>query len=315
MLHGPKIPFQPNARMPDERVTVLDPRGAALRLFQGTVEQLYTGCRWAEGPVWFGDGRYLLWSDIPANRILRWDETNGVVSEYRAPSNHANGHARDHLGRLISCEHLTRRITRTEWDGRVTVLADQYQGKRLNSPNDIVCQRDGTIWFTDPAFGISGWFEGEPAVPELPESFYRLSADGELRCMDDSLAAPNGLAFSPDEKLLYVIDSKSTPHRLLLAYDVDRAQLKNRRVLYTADDGGQLDGFRLDTAGNLWCGYGGNEATNGVRVLAPDGTPLLHIHLPERCANLCFGGARKNRLFMASSHSLYALHVNAQGAL
>ena len=315
MLHGPQIPFQPNARMPDERVTVLDPRGAALRLFQGTVEQLYTGCRWAEGPVWFGDGRYLLWSDIPANRILRWDETNGVVSEYRNPSNHANGNTRDHLGRLISCEHLTRRITRTEWDGRISVLADRYQGKRLNSPNDIVCQRDGTIWFTDPAFGISGWFEGEPAVPELPESFYRLSADGELRCMDASLAAPNGLAFSPDEKQLYVIDSKSAPHRQLLAYDVDGAQLKNRRVLYSADDGGQLDGFRLDTAGNLWCGYGGSEATNGVRVLAPDGTPLLHIQLPERCANLCFGGARKNRLFMASSHSLYALHVNAQGAL
>ncbi|MFO1227978.1 MAG: SMP-30/gluconolactonase/LRE family protein [Roseateles sp.] len=301
--------------MPDGRVTVLDPRGAGLRLFQGTVEQLYTGCRWAEGPVWFGDGRFLLWSDIPANRILRWDETNGVVSEYRNPSNHANGHTRDHLGRLLSCEHLTRRITRTEWDGRITVLADQYQGKRLNSPNDIVCQRDGTIWFTDPAFGISGWFEGEPAVPELPESFYRLSPDGELRCMDDSLAAPNGLAFSPDEKLLYVIDSRSMPHRQLLAYDVDGAQIKNRRVLYTADDGGQLDGFRLDTAGNLWCGYGGSEATNGVRVLAPDGTPLLHIQLPERCANLCFGGARKNRLFMASSHSLYALHVNAQGAL
>lgn len=315
MLHGPQIPFQPNALMPDERVTVLDPRGARLRLFQGTVEQLYTGCRWAEGPVWFGDGRFLLWSDIPANRILRWDETNGVVSEYRNPANHANGHARDQLGRLISCEHLTRRITRTEWDGRITVLADQYQGKRLNSPNDIVCQRDGTIWFTDPAFGISGWFEGEPAVPELPESFYRLSPDGELRCMDDSLAAPNGLAFSPDEKLLYVIDSRSMPHRQLLVYDVDGAQLKNRRVLYTADDGGQLDGFRLDTEGNLWCGYGGTEATNGVRVLAPDGTPLLHIQLPERCANLCFGGARKNRLFMASSHSLYALHVNAQGAL
>ncbi|MEO3691720.1 SMP-30/gluconolactonase/LRE family protein [Roseateles paludis] len=301
--------------MPDGRVTVLDPRGAGLRLFQGTVEQLYTGCRWAEGPVWFGDGRFLLWSDIPANRILRWDETNGVVSEYRNPSNHANGHTRDHLGRLLSCEHLTRRITRTEWDGRITVLADRYQGKRLNSPNDIVCQRDGTIWFTDPAFGISGWFEGEPAQPELPESFYRLSPDGELRCMDDSLVAPNGLAFSPDEKLLYVIDSRSMPHRQLLAYDVDGAQIKNRRVLYTADDGGQLDGFRLDTAGNLWCGYGGSEATNGVRVLAPDGTPLLHIQLPERCANLCFGGARKNRLFMASSHSLYALHVNAQGAL
>jgi gluconolactonase len=315
MLHGPQIPFQPNALMPDGRVTVLDPRGAGLRLFQGTVEQLYTGCRWAEGPVWFGDGRFLLWSDIPANRILRWDETNGVVSEYRNPSNHANGHTRDHLGRLLSCEHLTRRITRTEWDGRITVLADRYQGKRLNSPNDIVCQRDGTIWFTDPAFGISGWFEGEPAQPELPESFYRLSPDGELRCMDDSLVAPNGLAFSPDEKLLYVIDSRSMPHRQLLAYDVDGAQIKNRRVLYTADDGGQLDGFRLDTAGNLWCGYGGSEATNGVRVLAPDGTPLLHIQLPERCANLCFGGARKNRLFMASSHSLYALHVNAQGAL
>ncbi len=323
MDQGPVIPFAPAARLPDARISVLDERFLALRLLSGTVEQLASGCYWAEGPVWFGDGRFLLWSDIPNDRILRWDEGSGQVSVFRKPSNHANGLARDTAGRLLTCEHGTRRVTRTEYDGRVTVLADRYRGKRLNSPNDIICQSNGAVWFTDPPFGILGWWEGEPATPELPQGVYRIDPlNGELKMVLEDLAGPNGLAFSPDEKILYVIESRARPHRLIWAYDVAGDQLLNKRLAVSAEGPGAFDGMAVDQAGNLWCGLGSDgslgaqaEQLDGVRIYDPAGRALAHIHLPERCANLCFGGPKRNRLFMAASHSLYALHVNTRGAV
>jgi gluconolactonase len=315
--------FTPSTRLPDPRFRILDERGLALRLLSGTVERLATGCYWAEGPQWFGDGRYLLFSDIPNNRILRWDETTGATSDFRKPSHHANGLARDRKGRLLTCEHGTRRVTRTEYDGRITVLASHYRGRPLNSPNDIVCARDGGIWFTDPPFGIQGWWEGEPATPELPHGVYRIDPiSGELLCVLDDLQGSNGLAFSPDERVLYVVESRATPHRLIWAYDVAGATLANKRVFVDAGGPGAYDGIAVDVLGNVWCGFGSGgqagadlEALDGVRVYNAAGEALAHIHLPERCANLCFGGANNNRLFMASSHSLYALYVNTRGAV
>jgi gluconolactonase len=315
-----KVPFTPSLRYPDPAVEVLDDAFLGLRLYSASVEQLHTGCRWSEGPVWFGDGRYLLWSDIPNDRILRWDDCSGAVSVFRQPANNANGHTRDRQGRLVSCEHLTRRITRTELDGRVTVLADRFDGKRLNSPNDIVCATDGSIWFTDPTFGIGGHWEGEPATPELPHAVYRLHADGTLQQVLADLNGPNGLAFSPDESELYVVESRAEPYRRLWAYRVGTdGALSNKRLVIDAADGGALDGIAVDAEGHLWCGWGSNghvpsEPLDGVRVFDAAGKALGHVHLPERCANLCFGGAKRNRLFMAASHSLYALYVNVQGA-
>jgi len=327
MDQGPSFPFTPSQTLPDARIEMLDERFAALRLLSGTVEQLASGFYWAEGPVWFGDGRYLLFSDIPNDRILRWDDASGALAEWRKPSHHANGLARDAQGRLLACEHGTRRVTRTEYDGSVTVLADRYRGKRLNSPNDIVCQMHGAgrgaVWFTDPPFGIMGWWEGEPAEPELPHGVYRIDpASGELACVLDDLAGPNGLAFSPDERVLYVVESRARPHRLIWAYDVAGDQLVNKRLFVSAQGPGAFDGIAVDASGNVWCGLGSDgsrearpEELDGVRVYDPQGRALAHVHLPERCANLCFGGARRNRLFMAASHSLYALHVNVRGAV
>jgi gluconolactonase len=318
---GPRMPFQPASRLPDAAFEILAPEGRELRLFSACVEQLASGLQWAEGPVWFGDGRYLLFSDIPNDRILRWDDCSGAVSVFRQPSGNANGHARDLQGRLVSCEHLGRRITRTELDGRITVLADRFDGKPLNSPNDITCAADGGLWFTDPEFGISGDWEGAPARPEQPHGVYRIDPQtGELQRVIDDLAGPNGLAFSPDGQRLYVVESRAQPNRLIWSYAVDGARLSHKRLLIDAQCAGAFDGIAIDTAGRLWCGFGSNGQAgadaaqlDGVRVYAPDGKPLAHIHLPERCANLCFGGAKGNRLFMASSHSLYALYVNARG--
>ncbi len=326
-LPGPAIPFTPNARYPDPAVVALQAEFLKYRVYSSSVEQLASGCRWGEGPVWFGDHRCLLWSDIPGNRILRWDAGSGQVSTFRAPSNHANGLARDLQGRLLACEHLTRRVTRTEADGAITVLASHFDGKRLNSPNDIVCQRRGpgagSLWFTDPPFGIHGWWEGEPATPELPQAVYRIDgASGRVDQVLDDLAGPNGLAFSPDEAVLYLVESRAAPSRKVWAYDLgEGGALSNKRLHIDADGAGALDGIAVDADGNLWCGWGSDGRAgassaelDGVRVFNRAGQPIGHIHLPERCANLCFGGERHNRLFMASSHSLYALYVNVQGA-
>ncbi|WDD90932.1 SMP-30/gluconolactonase/LRE family protein [Burkholderia sp. FERM BP-3421] len=306
---------EPSRRYPDPAIRILDPRFEALRHAAASVECLYQGARWSEGPVWFGDGRFLLWSDIPNNRILRWDEPSGAVSVFRQPSDNANGNTRDRMGRLVTCEHLTRRVTRTEYDGTVTVLADRFEGRRFNSPNDVVVKSDGSIWFTDPSFGIESFYEGERQAAEMPERVYRIDPrDGAVTMVLDDARGPNGLAFSPDETTLYVVESRARP-RTIRAYAVtdDGRAVRDGRGLIDAG-AGTPDGFRVDVHGNLWCGWGmGSDELDGVRVFAPDGAALGHIALPERCANVCFGGRHRNRLFMAASHGLYALYVNTQG--
>jgi gluconolactonase len=310
--------WRPHPRYPDPAIETLDPRFDRYRIFSAAVERLYTGCRWSEGPVWFGDGRYLLWSDIPNNRILKWEEETGAVSHYRRPSDYANGNTRDRQGRLVTCEHGGRRVTRTEHDGSVTVLMDRWQGKRLNSPNDVVVKSDGSVWFTDPPFGILGNYEGRRAEPEVAQAVYRIDgASGEASVVADDVLGPNGLCFSPDESVLYVVESRGVPNRKILAYDVAAGgrEITGKRVFVDAGPGGTPDGMRCDVDGNLWCGWGmGTEALDGVLVFAPDGTKIGRIALPERCANVCFGGPMRNRLFMAASQSLYALYVNTEGA-
>ena len=308
--------WEPNQRYPDASVHVLDSGFNTLRLPAASVERLATGCRWSEGPVYFGDGRYLLWSDIPNDRILKWEEETGTVSVFRKTSWNANGNTRDRQGRLVTCEHRGRRVTRTEYDGAITVLIDSHHGRRLNSPNDVVVKSDGSIWFTDPLFGISGYYEGEQAESELPAAVWRIDGlTGAPAVMADDIEGPNGLAFSPDESILYVVASRASPNRLIRAFDVADGgrKLTNSRVFIDAG-AGTPDGFRVDIEGNLWCGWGmGSAELDGVRVFDRNGSPIGHIALPERCANLCFGGRFRNRLFMAASHGLYALYVNTRG--
>ena len=307
--------WQPSERYPDPSIVALDPSFRKYHLALSAVERLWTGSRWGEGPVWLGDARCLLWSDIPNNRVLKWDEETGAVSAWRKPSNNANGHTRDRQGRIIACEHAGRRVVRFEYDGSITVIADHFQGKQLNSPNDVVCKSDGSIWFTDPPFGTYAFYEGIKTQAELPHTHvYRVDGQtGEITLVADDIDHPNGLAFSPDESILYVIESRSDP-RNILAYDVaGGTRLTNRRVFYRCLPGETPDGFRVDIDGNLWCGWGMTPEYDGVHVLNSAGTPIGHIHLPERCANLCFGGRNRNRLFMAAAQSLFALYVNTQG--
>ncbi len=314
---GQSAPFNPSQRYPDPAIRIIDPGFGRYRIASAKVERLASGMRWCEGPVWFGDGRYLLWSDIPNNRMMRWDEETGTVSVFRKPSSNGNGNTRDRQGRLLTCEHDTRRVTRTEYDGSITVIADRYDGKPLNSPNDIVCRSDGSIWFTDPPFGVLGYYEGRMAKPELPTNVYRWDPkSGKLAVVAGDINRPNGLAFSPDESKLYVIEAGTTP-RVVRVYDVvdGGSRIANGRVFLTAEPGGTPDGFRVDVDGNLWMGWGmGTEALDGVNVFNSEAKLIGRIDLPERCANLCFGGAYRNRLFMAASTSVYSLYVNTQGA-
>ena len=308
--------WQPSPRYPDPTVQILDQSFGRYKLGLAKVERLATGFRWSEGPVWFGDGRYLLWSDIPNNRIMRWDEATGATSEFRKPSNFSNGNTRDRQGRLLTCEHGGRRVTRTEYDGTITVVADKFDGKPLNSPNDIVCKSDGSIWFTDPPFGILGYYEGYVGKIELPTNVYRVDGKtGQIAVATGDVNRPNGLAFSPDEKRLYVVESNMP--RSILVFDVtdNGTKLANKRK-FIDPGAGTPDGFRCDVDGNLWCGWGmGEEGMDGVHVFNPDGKLIGQINLPERCANLCFGGTYRNRLFMPASTSLYSLYVNTQGAI
>jgi gluconolactonase len=301
-------------RYPDPAVRALDPRFDRCRLHNAAVERLATGYRWVEGPVWFGDHRCLVWSDIPGNRMLRWDEATGVVTPFRSPADFANGHTRDRQGRLVSCEHLTRRVTRTEHDGSITVLIDRFDGKPLNAPNDVVVASDGSVWFTDPGYGILSDYEGRRAALELPTAVYRLDPErGDAEPVVQDLERPNGLCFAPGESRLYVVDSGSTPGSIHV-YDVAEGRVgAGRRFADTSP--GSSDGIRCDTEGNLWASAGGGgDGYDGVHVFAPDGTLIGQVLLPEACANLCFGGAAGNRLFMAASRSIYALYVNATGA-
>jgi gluconolactonase len=333
--------FKPSQRYPDPAVLILDPSFTRYRIYSSTVEQVGSGMRWAEGPAYFPeDGGYVLVSDIPNNRIMKYSERDGSFSVFRASANYANGNARDRQGRLVTCEHsVTRRLTRTERDGKITVLADSHDGKKLNAPNDVVVKSDDSIWFTDPIFGINGEWEGSRAKPEqATTNVYRVTPDGKVTAVITDLVNPNGLAFSPDEKKLYVVEWKGTPNRSIWSWDVGAdGALSNKTKLIDAADQGALDGFKVDRDGNLWCGWGSNgalqaeptevggrkvfqlrgrsEDLDGVMVFNPQGKPLAFIRLPERCANLTFGGPKRNRLYMASSHSLYALYVEAHGAV
>lgn len=278
------------------------------------VERLWTGARWSEGPVWFAAGRYLVWSDIPNNRILRWDETDGSVSEFRNPSNNANGHTIDPYGRLVSCEHLTRRVTRTEHDGSITVLADQYQGMRLNSPNDVVVKSDGSIWFTDPSYGIMMDYEGDRAIAEIDGCHvYRVDPQSlHVSRVASDYVKPNGLAFSSDEKHLYIADTGGThqkdgPAHIRRHTVLDDGTLGEGGVIADCDSG-FFDGFRIDCDDRIW-----TSAADGVHCLSPQGTLLGKIHVPEIVANVCFGGPKLNRLFICGTTSLYSVYLNVNG--
>ena len=312
---APSARWEPAASYPDPAIRTLDPRFDNIKPpFNAAVERPATGFRWAEGPVWFGDGRYLLWSDIPNDRIMKWEEETGAVSVFRKPSNYANGNTRDRQGRLVTCEMDAQRLTRTEYDGTITVLADSFEGKKLTAPNDVVVKSDDSIWFTDPPFGILGNYEGEQASPELPTNVYRVDGrTGSATIVAGDINGPNGLCFSPDETRLYIVESRARP-RLIRVFDVvaDGTQLANGRVFINSGEA-TPDGFRCDVEGNLWCGWGMTPELNGVAVFAPDATMIGHIGLPERCANLCFGGRKRNRLFMAASQSVYSVYVNTQG--
>ncbi len=299
-------------RYPDPDIIVLDPRFQHIVLGHAAIERVATGFRFTEGPAYYGDGRYLLFSDIPNDRLLRWDEITGAVAILRDPAGYPDGNTRDRQGRLITCELGSRTLTRTEHDGTVTILAAAFEGTRLTGPNDVVVKSDGSIWFSDNGAGIRGNYLGAKAAQEMPFRVYRLDPDtGALTIAVGDMERPNGLAFSPDESRLYVVDTPGglkTTH----VYDMVDGKAVNGRVFFDGSPG-YADGIRVDTEGNVWCGFSGGPGQDGVAVFAPDGTLIGRVLLPERCANLCFGGRKRNRLFMTASQSVYALYVEAQG--
>ena len=308
----------PNWRYPDARVEALDKR-FKYKVGNAAIERIATGFRWAEGPVYFRDGGYLLWSDIPNNRIMRWLEDDGRVTVFRANSNYSNGNTRDREGRLITCEHDSRRVTRTEHDGTITVLIDKFEGKQFNAPNDAVVTNDNAIWFTDPGYGIAGHYEGHPAKEEMPTRVYRLDPkSGKATIVAEGIDRPNGLAFSPDEKRLYVADTGLTHggRSNIRVFDVNGEKLTNDRVFAENFAPGFTDGIRTDIDGNVWCSMGwADPKDDGVRCYTSGGDLIGKVHLPETCSNLCFGGKKRNRLFMTGSTSVYAVYVETQGAL
>ena len=294
---------------------ILDPSFKKCLTGHGRVERLWTGARWAEGTVWFAAGRYLLFSDIPNNRIMRWDETDGNVSEFRKPSQFSNGNTQDLQGRLITCEHLTRRVTRTEYDGSITIIADSYQNKRLNSPNDAVVKSDGSIWFTDPTYGILSNYEGRLA--ELEQSgchVYRVSArTGKITAVATDFIKPNGIAFNGDETALFVSDTGAShdqngpKHIRRLKVNPDGKSL-GKSTIFTECSAGLFDGFRLDIEDRIW-----SSTAEGIHCFAKNGNLIGKVLIPEIVANLCFGGATLNRLFIAGTTSLYAVYLGISG--
>ncbi len=294
---------------------VHDPRFNECLTGHGRVERLWSGARWAEGPAWFAAGRYLLWSDIPNNRMLRYDETDGSVSVFRSPSNNSNGNTVDREGRLVSCEHLARRVSRTEHNGAITVIADNYEGNRFNSPNDVVVKSDGSIWFTDPPYGHLTDYEGEQGVSEIGNAnVYRVDPmSGEVSPVCVDFDKPNGLAFSPDEKYLYIADTGASHttggNKHIRRFDVkDSGQALGKSKVFADCTSGLFDGFRVDRDGRIW-----TSAGDGVHCYLPDGTLIGKILIPELVANVCFGGARLNRLFICGTTSLYSAYLAING--
>ncbi|MEP5760187.1 MAG: SMP-30/gluconolactonase/LRE family protein [Litoreibacter sp.] len=277
------------------------------------VERLWTGARWSEGPAWFAAGRYLVWSDIPNNRMLRFDEADGNVSTFRQPSNNSNGNTVDREGRLVSCVHQARRVTRTEHDGSITVIADCFEGKRFNSPNDVVVRSDGSIWFTDPSYGILMDYEGDRAESEIGACHvYRVDPSGQIAVVADDYVKPNGLAFSPDETKLYIADTGAShkaggPAHIRVHDVAPNGTLSGGDVLADCT-AGLFDGFRFDRDGRIW-----SSAADGVHCLAPDGTLIGKILIPEFVGNVCFGGPKLNRLFICGTTSLYSAYLNVNG--
>ena len=299
-------------RYPDPDIIVLDPRFQPLVLGHAAIERIATGFRFTEGPAYYGDTKQLLFADIPNDALLRWDEISGAVTTLRSPCGNIDGNTRDRQGRLISCELGSRTLTRTEHDGTVTVLASHFEGVRLTGPNDVVVKSDGSIWFSDNGAGIRGNYLGDKATPELPYRVYRLNPEsGELTIAVGDMERPNGLCFSPDERRLYVVDTPAAP-KITRVYDIVDNKAVNGRLFFD-DNPGWADGIRCDTDGNVWAGITGGPGYDGVAIFAPDGTLIGRILLPERCANLAFGGRKRNRLFMTASQSVYALYVEAQG--
>ncbi len=297
-----------------DSLDILDDRFRAMVLPNAPLETLGEGYGWLEGPVWFADHACLYVSDLPNDRILRWSAHAGV-SVFREPSGFANGHARDRQGRLLGCSHQHRCITRTELDGSVSVLVAHFAGKRLNSPNDIICKSDGTIWFTDPPYGINTDYEGGKQPAELPPALYRFDpATATLSLMADDFDGPNGLAFSPDERILYVSESgrqfEARPRRHIRKFALDPdGRLSGGEVFHTVEPG-FADGFRVDEQGNIW-----SSAADGVHCIAPDGTLLGKIRTPSLVANLAFGGRNRSRLFLCASHRLLAIYTNVRGCV
>lgn len=292
---------------------IIDPSFRACLIGHARVERLWTGARWSEGPVWFAPGRFLVWSDIPNNRMLRFDETDGSVSVFRQPSNNSNGNTVDREGRLITCEHLTRRVTRTEHDGSVTVIADAFDGKRLNSPNDVVVKSDGSIWFTDPSYGILMDYEGERADSEIGACHvYRVDPSGRIARVTDDYVKPNGLAFSPDETELFIADTGITHDadgpKHIRRHSVQADGTLSGGEVFATCTVGLFDGFRFDRAGRIW-----SSASDGVHCIDPSGNLIGKILIPEPVANVCFGGPKLNRLFICGTTSLYAVYLNVNG--
>ncbi|WP_439616736.1 SMP-30/gluconolactonase/LRE family protein [Shinella sp.] len=294
---------------------ILDRRFARLVNHSARVEQLHTGCRWAEGPAYFAAGRYVVWSDIPNDRMLRYDETDGHVSVFRQPSNFSNGNTTDRQGRLLTCEHGGRRVSRTEHDGSITTIAERWNGKRLNSPNDVVVRSDGSIWFTDPAYGIETDYEGYKAESEIGACHvYRVdSVTGEIAAVITDMVRPNGLAFSLDEKQLYVVDTGRThgpenPAHMRV-FDVDAAGRVSGGLVFADCTVGLFDGFRLDDEGRIW-----TSARDGIHCYDPDGTLIGKVRVPEITANCVFGGPKRNILYICATSSLYAVRLMVNGA-